>query len=101
MSRVATIASMTGRNHAPRHNAPRPGTKLRLLYDMFQAHRGKVVQLSQADTNHNRRIVDLTDYYGLDIRNVKYGGHYMLVGEWIGGTYRDYLVEALKREEAK
>lgn len=58
------------------------------------AHKGCSVDISSVVSSHRTEIQSLIDFYGLDIWRVsKY--HYMLVGEWFGKEYKDYLAEKL------
>jgi hypothetical protein len=68
------------------NKVPTPGSKIRLLYDLFQENKGKFIRVSgQYDS-----ISCLRDFYGLDIRTFQ-RGQYCLVGEWFGKAYIDYL----------
>lgn len=80
---------------------PREGTKLRAVYDTFQANKGEAVRFTPR-ADHARAIVDLTDYYGLDIRRIRNGSSrvgreslYVLAGEWFGRVYVDYVAERM------
>jgi hypothetical protein len=68
--------------------APREGTKLRQLYDLFQANKGQAVFFNRSRQDC-RRFNDLTDYYGLEIQQVR-RGQWILAGEWFGNDFVDY-----------
>jgi len=89
---------------------PRPGTKLRVIYDTFMANKGVPVTFDRDMLYRHRdgkyisaALNQLTDIYGLDIRrvsrNYRSSSTYMLVGEWFGITYIDYLAERINKEE--
>jgi hypothetical protein len=89
----------TGRkSHAPRNAIPSEGSKLRAIYDRFQASKGRVIDYSSP--NNDRLLADLTDYYGLDIRRVA-RCKWVLAGEWFGRAYLDYLAEHLASQEVE
>jgi len=86
--RLIPASHLKGRATKIVASMPREGTKLRALYDLFQANKGQVVAINR--TKHTgRRFDDLTDFYGLDIQQVRLG-HWMLVGEWFGEDYVSY-----------
>jgi hypothetical protein len=88
----------TGRkSHATRNAIPSEGSKLRALYDLFYAHKGQVIDFSRAN---DRPLLDLIDYYGLDIRRIS-RGRWVLAGEWFGRAYLDYLAEHLASQEVE
>lgn len=87
---------------------PKPGTKLRALYDLFQSNKGKpidVVDLTKVVGNQTGpMIANLKDYYGMDIRSTGDGRTRLVkrnlsraaqtfVGEWVGKIYIDYMVK--------
>lgn len=77
---------------------PREGTALRATWDLFQANKGKPVCIRLRPSV----LRQLEDFYGLDIRHIYHGGgpvHYMLVGEWFGRVYIDYLAEELSNAQ--
>lgn len=89
--RHATASQLLGKRRAPVSSAPREGTKIREVYDLFQANKGRVINFTQPSGN----ITDnLTDYYGLDLRCVGYG-KWILAGEWFGKIYVDYIAERI------
>jgi hypothetical protein len=86
----------TGRkSHAPRNAIPSEGSKLRAIYDRFQASKGRVIEFSRTN---DRPLLDLQDYYGLDIRRVS-RGKWVLAGEWFGRVYLDYVSEHLASQD--
>ena len=89
--RHATASQLLGKRRAPVSSAPREGTKLREVYDLFQANKGRVIPFTRPSGN----VTDnLTDYYGLDLRCVGYG-QWVLAGEWFGRIYVDYVSERI------
>lgn len=82
---------------------PREGSRLRAIYDALQSNKGAPVEI-HLDGNELRQ---LSDFYGLDIRNVRRGFHregcqgwrepaHLLAGEWFGRVYIDYVAERLE-----
>jgi hypothetical protein len=87
------------RRGPPTNPYPREGTQLRRLFDALMASKGAVADLPFPIRSGRRRmLVDLTDYYGLDIRHPS-RGKYVLAGEWIGKVYVDYIAERLHAAE--
>jgi hypothetical protein len=86
-----SAAVAKGKKTKPILNEPHEGTKIRAVYDLFYANKGKVVQFTVAwDDGHGTRLTQLRDIYGLDIRRMSVG-KYCLVGEWFGDKYVDYI----------
>jgi hypothetical protein len=89
-------------------DAPRPGTKLRAIYDLLTDNPGECVEL---DIRKNSRIIgQLTDFYGLDIRQVQRGYRrgiinrpsvYLLAGVWNGRDYTDFTENLFKDDDLK
>lgn len=77
----------------PLQKVPREGTKLRELYDVLEANKGIAVKLG-GSIQGGRRMADLTDYYGLDVRCAG-RGTWILAGEWFGTEYVDYIARRL------
>lgn len=80
------------------HPRPRDGTKLRKLYDLFAASKGKAIPFKCA--GYQRQVADLVDYYGLDIRRVR-NGTWILAGEWFGRVYVDYIADRLAKHDCE
>jgi hypothetical protein len=88
---------------AKQQKEPRLETHLRILWECFRLYKGEPVDVSWwgKPSNLSVALIQLRDFYGLDIRKTtvrlnagKKGGHsykYALVGEWFGSEYRDYL----------
>jgi hypothetical protein len=104
--------SMLKREKGSAQREPRPGTRLRTLWDLLQANRGAPVDIPPELYAHARPLRYLRDQYGLDIRIAsktriagKTGPHgtrcWILAGEWIEDEYRDYIAERLERTERK
>ncbi len=75
-------------------NLPKPGSKLRACYDFLFEHRGETVKCPFPATMFR----DLTDYYGCFIKKVGYRtGLVVLVGEWHGDAYSDYVSDKFVR----
>lgn len=89
--RHATASQLTGYRRAPVQAAPREGTKLREVYDLFQANKGRVISFTRPAAYITE---SLTDYYGLDLRCVGYR-KWVLAGEWFGKIYVDYVSERI------
>lgn len=90
--RHATASQLLGKRHASINSVPREGTKLREVYDLFQANKGRVVHFTRPRSSDV--IAHLIDFYGLDILCLK-RGHWVLAGEWFGKIYVDYLAERI------
>jgi len=80
---------------------PKPGTKIRRLWDLLQMYKGEVIELPLS-TEYNTGITYLIDFYGLDIRKLEDRQHkgrrggsscakWILAGEWFGSEYVDYI----------
>lgn len=105
--RTLTVAELKRKHSgAPTNKVPTEGTDLRKVYDLFQANKGVPISDSVYGVigrHSTRAIADLTDYYGLDLRNLGSDRHprWTLVGEWFGRVYVDYVAERLKEREGK
>lgn len=93
------------RDVAPTQLAPREGTRVRRMFDLLKANKGVPISMpltmfdgGTRGHNRSRVIMDLQDYYGLDIRNLG-RGKWVLAGEWFGRTYVDYIADHLARLE--
>lgn len=98
--RLAPASHLRGRYANPVQAAPREGTYLREVYDLFMANKGVAIEFTMG---RNRRVIEvLTDYYGLDIRCIHRGrrhcgkSQWVLAGEWFGRSYQDYIAERLE-----
>lgn len=101
--RNASAASAKGyREHTQLR--PREGTKLRALYDLLVANKGYPVTVSKAN---KYRLVQLRDFYGLDIIHISGRGRghppirWLLAGEWFGRTYVDYIADRINKETSE
>ena len=100
MSRCSTAASAKrgGRDYLNKRDEPRPGTKIREIYDLFWANRGRPIKwigCNQTEyMHHSSRLEYLKSSYGLDIRRLR-NGTWILAGEWVGKGYVDYTVDVL------
>jgi hypothetical protein len=101
MIRILSAASLkTKSGHGYNlQKAPRPGTSLRQLYDVFNICKGEPIPI-ECYFRDKRQIggslEKLRSFYGMDIRNWKRGsrtrpGLYILVSAWNGAEYEEYL----------
>jgi hypothetical protein len=105
MTHAPTVAQLKGaRGGRPLQDLPRPGTKIRRVYDLLAAAPGRWVPIDPCGAGFQRHselaatIAYLTDSYGLDVRFRASGKHgvpssYMMAGAWIGRVYLDYVVD--------
>lgn len=90
MSKNMSVSAIRGRN-AFRRQIPKEGTRLRRLYDLLVSNRGKPIEVPMDSRRFAQSMItQLVDFYGLDIRWFA-RGQYILVGEWVGKVYIDYL----------
>jgi hypothetical protein len=89
--------------HRQRIDTPREGTKTRILLDLFKSRPGIPFEFKIAGSGDARRMSDLRDYYGMDIRCLQHGNRrtsrpsiWVLAGEWVNDTYVDYIAERIK-----
>lgn len=101
---------------------PKPGSRLRQIYDLFYEYRGRAIPRAEAlricagkMSYLAAELLKLTDIYGCDIRKFERRGpetttatsclgneyqtprwrrDYVLVGEWCGKAYLDYTKPA-------
>jgi hypothetical protein len=87
-------------------NIPNEGSKIREVYDQFQASKGVPIEWSYKTSGccGRRLMQDLKDYYGLDIRRIQSGSSktgrkslYVLAGEWFGSEYVDYIAKVIEK----
>lgn len=78
---------------------PTAGTRLRKIYDLFQANKGRPIAFLTRDHGGTNQIAALVDYYGLDIICLR-RGQWLLAGEWFGRVYVDYVAQRLAQSEA-
>lgn len=100
--RCATVGQILGRRGGgSTQRAPRAGSGLRKVYDLFQANKGMPVAFQIGDYGTGPNTISmLTDFYGLDIRRLHNGSsrvgrrsQWILAGEWFGRVYVDYVAE--------
>lgn len=88
----------------PTRLVPREGTRLRRMYDLLQANKGLPIDIYLACFEGVKpgvagaNIEQLQDFYGLDIRKIKYG-RWVLAGEWFGKVYVDYIADRLREAD--
>jgi hypothetical protein len=103
-----------GRASGAARDCPRAGTKIRSLYDLLMQSKGKAITLDYHLYGHPASmgylLECLRNSYGLDIRRIPGSGsgrrgspgmmpnQYILVGEWIGKVYIDYVAEQLEQK---
>ncbi len=92
-----SVGRLRGRSSNHYQAEPRPGTRLRVAWDLLQAHRGQLISYPF----RSEIIKNLRHSYGLDVRN--YGYHeWCLVGEWLAdATYVDYVAQRAHEGEPK
>jgi len=98
----AAVAKQGWHYRAQRNLRPREGTKLRAMYDLLMANKGVPIDISLSKLYGRKcmssQVSALTDFYGLDIRNLK-RGRWVLAGEWFGATYVDYIADRIAKAE--
>jgi hypothetical protein len=104
MGSVTSAAGMKGAYLRGRHlDAPREGTKIRQVYDLFFppltiVPLRMIRELLGKQSNSARGALEyLCNFYGLDLRERGHG-LWWLVGEYSEGEYRDYFAEQAERE---
>lgn len=85
MTAIRSVSEIKrGTKNPAKSGAPRAGTRLRAMYDEFRT--GRVVDVyREFGANGMGSIVQLRDFYGMEIESLR-GGH-RLVGEWEGPYY--------------
>jgi hypothetical protein len=108
--RVQTVADYKGKHGGKTHGSlPSEGSRIRALYDLFKENAGYPLEFERMNkkerTKFQTTIQQLMDFYGCDIRSLGrqgvmgYGPRYILVGEWDGPKYIDYLAERAAKED--
>lgn len=93
--RCQTVSSSKGKSTGLLNEVPGEGTKIREIYDLFQANKGRVISFS---FGRNQKILkNLIDFYGLDIRNIGQC-KWVLAGEWFGKVYVDYITQRMNND---
>jgi hypothetical protein len=100
---TAAQAKTKKRRHSTVVNdKPSEGSRIREIYDLLMASKGRVVLIDLTHSGDDRRLASLQDFYGLDIRIVRRGRRragrsteIVLAGEWFGRVYIDYIAEHL------
>lgn len=88
--KTASVSQMKAPRRLEPKQYPAPDTELGRIFTYLNANRGQTVRFKVTGGAEGRRVTDLIDYYGLDIRRVK-RGHWCLFGEWFGDDYVDYV----------
>jgi hypothetical protein len=91
------MSAAAAKRHRPgsrQTDAPRNGSRLRVLYDELTRNPGVPVRLHR-DLHSSRytfatAVQQLRTGYGLDIRSYRHGWH-TLVGEWTNVGYIDHM----------
>jgi|SRR5687768_2162379 len=90
-------SSLRGKSTSPTNPFPKEGTRIRDVYDLFQANKGVPIDFKTNRTGASTRVVsDLVDFYGLDIRRIR-NGVWVLAGEWFGKVYVDYIAQNIEK----
>jgi hypothetical protein len=102
--RCASVSQIKGKARNKTGERPRQGSKLGQFYDQLMANRGLPVSVTRSKVAA-QQIIQLRDFYGLDIRSVSKRGRggwaaYVLAGEWFGRVYIDYIAERLNTDGA-
>lgn len=92
---------------APLQEKPREGSRLRQIYDVLQANKGAPVEIESTKKSPiGIQLVQLENFYGLDVRCVRNGScrvgrksTYILAGEWFGRVYVDYIAQRIEAEK--
>jgi hypothetical protein len=98
---VETVSSMKGSLDNRHQERPGSGTRLGDLYELFKANEGIPIGGLSFTRSDYSGIGQLQDYYGLDIRCIRRGGHqrgkstWVLAGEWFGSEYVDYIAQRI------
>lgn len=103
--RCQTVSRAKGKAHGVLQQKPREGTRLRQVYDLFQANKGTPIEFHVRMFGPDPNIVNkLMDFYGLDIRRIRSGSSrvgrvstWVLAGEWFGRVYVDYVADHVAR----
>jgi len=109
--RCQTVSRAKGKVNGVLQPMPREGSRLRKVYDLFQANKGRPVEFQIGMFGPDPNAINkLMDFYGLDIRRIRSGSSrvgrvstWVLAGEWFGRVYVDYVadhVAASSTEEA-
>lgn len=91
--KCTSVGAIKGKANNLHHLYPTEGTKIRRVYDLFCANKGKVIDYRK---DHSAVINQLRDVYGLDIICLQ-PRKWCLVGEWFGNHYVDYLAEKVNK----
>jgi hypothetical protein len=91
---------------APLRERPKEGSVLRQTFDLLQANKGRTVEIvSNKSFPIGIQIIQLENFYGLDVRLVRQGhkgvgrlSTYVLAGEWFGRVYIDYIAERIEEK---
>ena len=96
--RIDSVNSMKHKGGRVLQKIPAKGTRLRQIYDLFQASQGLPVKLSLSKNDVKGTFSQLINFYGMDIRHIA-KHEWVLAGEWIGRVYIDYIAERLAEKE--
>lgn len=69
---------------------PKPGSKVRDLFDTLNLYKGQVIDFGKSDKLLNTRIYYLKNAYGLDITHCG-KSKWKFCGEYIGDRYISYV----------
>lgn len=96
--RVLSANAAKHRSHKLTPSAPQQGSGIGVVWALLQANKGRAVHRPDGMKKvvWEAALGQLRDFWGLDINRP--GTSPMLVGEWFGKVYVDYLAEALDHE---
>jgi hypothetical protein len=105
---VVTVSQAKGKQTCPGQVMPRPGTRIRNVYDILFAAPGQLIEAKYQDFGFKGpgelsvAIEYLRNFYGLDIRLFGRRGRgvtgsvMLLAGEWRGRDYCDFVAKRLE-----
>lgn len=106
--RTDSVAAAKGKGKAY-NQIPTEGSYIREVYDLLKENAGYIIQFDDLGKQDNHRLPSimeqLRNFYGCDIRNagrqgkVETARSFILVGEWFGMKYVDYVAERAKKED--
>ena len=89
MARISADGIKRPDRKATLRSVPKENTRLRLLFDLFQAHKGSSIDLRGFARQHvipyndvAACIATLSETYELDIRRSEATGYFILAGYW-------------------
>lgn len=93
-----TAGMMKGTTRQALQQEPRPGTKIKAVYDLFINHPAIPIHINQINAIIGKRysmVREILLEYGLDIRNYSHG-YWWIVGKYNeDDTYTDYIADKM------